>query len=180
MYYRALLNRVSWLEPERQDVPLRPDDLPTLAVSDWATKTDSDFSVYKIDDADRENMAKKVALRFYGENPTKNVSFGLLPLDDEFVSRFPKIVDDDPVFGTVHANIKDTKYSDFVKCVNYTAQNVTRCLVFRRIDLKNMFIAMNEQERRDYAKEISQGNPGKEADILGKIKKAFLKASKVE
>lgn len=136
MYVRALNHFDDW---SVEDL----DQLPTIAISDWATKSDSDFSVYKIYSMNDLSALDNIAIRFFLSN-TKNIRFALLPLYDSFLANF-EVIDDKLLMDCIHANIKNTIYPDFRKCVEYSFHNIDKCKTYNLKLLKSLFLKMSSE-----------------------------------
>ena len=170
-YVRVIRSVAGWLVKE--------DDLvPVMDVStSWATKEDSDFSVFQLSDLKSEEMIRRIALRFFSCQ-WNCYSFYLLPLGDDLLDKLPKIeIDRSARFEVFHANIKGASFKDFKTCVSYTRQIINDHgeIQISLSKLKSYFGDMNNEEFTNYVNECIYPRKGVSPDDLKAKRERFIK-----
>ncbi len=144
------------------------ENIPNIALSDWFTSSDSDYSMFKVNSFQDTQMLDRIAFYFFSQNPRKHCKFSFLPITDEFAHQLPEIQDDGSTkIGTLHANVKNATYKDFKICIEYTYEHRRDFIaydfqkfrkVFQNITEENMAQLLVELnlERKDQRKLLSQ------------------------
>ena len=113
--YRALHHFEDWKKAESCS------NLPLQALSDLISFKDNDLSLIQVG-SDSETSIDRAAVKFYLRNTGKNFAFGLLPMNDQFVSKLnlcPKPEGTVTVDPYRHLNIANVTFSEFKQIVEY-------------------------------------------------------------
>ena len=125
------------------------DEVPLLGISTWASKKDSNVSLFEIDKEKRTVLSDCVALRLIVSNFTAyGDGLTLIILDQEFVNKMDKRLEPDGVkiFGCEHYNATSVTYNDFLWLVKYTYDNKkSRIIKYESDDLKELVRSLSNE-----------------------------------
>ena len=169
MYVRCICHPLDW---NVDDI----EKIPNLAISDWSTRIDSDYSMFEIDALSNSKMLDRIAIYFFSQSPGQHSSFSLLPVTDELAQKLPKIIKDEPnTFGLRHVNVKGATYKDFKTCVDYTYRNQNTLIRYGKLKFHDVFASLSEKDMKEMLNIL---NPPKgRANLLKQIGSIFFRDS---
>ena len=148
MYLRAFYHGELWKPDEVKCV----SDLSLLALSDFATKDDSELSVFYVDDDADEESINLAALRFFASNTDKakknNFCFSFLKFEDKTLESISKVKKDISIFETTHSNITDmtlSKMCKLIKCSFEEFKNPRNYIDFEMKSFKSIMLGLNDR-----------------------------------
>lgn len=149
MYLRAFYHGELWKPDEVKCV----SDLSLLALSDFATKDDSDLSVFYVNDGDDKKGINLAALRFFASNTNKakqnKFCFSFLKFEDKTLESISEVKKDKTISDTTHSNITKVNLLKLCRLINYSFQefqNQSNYIDFEMKSLRSIMVDLDNQQ----------------------------------